>query len=76
MWIQWLILVSAISFGTYVEVRNLARKGQTREAWTYGVLMGLAAVVVSCQVLGMPLPSPISPMEVAYESLGKKLLQQ
>lgn len=59
---------------TFFQVRRLWGRQEKREAWAYAICMVLSCAIGALLIAGVELPSLVVPYQIAFESLGKKLL--
>lgn len=60
---------------TFVKIRSLLIKRQTKEAAVYGGLVGLSAVFGSLLIAGVDIPSMIAPFITVFRPIGKMILK-
>ncbi|MBD0382395.1 hypothetical protein [Paenibacillus sedimenti] len=61
---------------SFIKIRSLLVKQQTKEAAVYGGLMGVSAVIGSLLMAGVDLPSLVVPYEIIFQPIGKMILGQ
>ena len=68
--------VILIMVWSFIEIRSLLVKQQTKEAAVYGGLMGVSAIIGSLLMARVELPSLVVPYEIVFQPIGKMILGQ
>ena len=68
--------VILIMVWSFIKIRSLLVKQQTKEAAVYGGLMGVSAIIGSLLMARVELPSLVVPYEIVFQPIGKIILGQ
>ena len=68
--------VILIMVWSFIKIRSLLVKQQTKEAAVYGGLMGVSAIIGSLLMARVELPSLVVPYEIIFQPIGKIILGQ
>ncbi|WAH40283.1 hypothetical protein NZD89_18155 [Alicyclobacillus fastidiosus] len=68
----FLVLIAIVSVR---QVLSLRKQRLKRETWGYIAIMVLVTIIGSVEIMGIKLPSPLTPFEVLFNPIGKAILK-
>ncbi|SEO70125.1 hypothetical protein SAMN04487895_110115 [Paenibacillus sophorae] len=70
------IYVLCLGAFTFIQIRRLWSRNETREAWIYGLSMAVSTVTGALLIAGIEFPTFVLPYKIVFESIGKSILSR
>lgn len=64
-----LVVIALIAVVVVLDVIPLFRSGEKKEGWVHSVMLGISLVVLSLYAFGIPVPSPMAPVETLIKQI-------